>query len=310
MTVLAAPTSMIGPQLTTEPTPLPATRHRTRQTTAAGADPTSAQHRPGDPPTTTEQLLRARGRLPVGHAHRDVLRTRAIEDNLALAGGLARRYAGRGERYDDLRQVAALALVKAVDGYDPDRSTPFVSYAAPTIIGALKRHFRDTAWGMRVPRSTQELLHAIPAATGHLTHLRGRLPTPVELAEHLSVNIDVLLAATAAGQVYRLPSLNEPVVGCDSAELVDLIGAVDPRYDDVDDHLALRPLVAALPPRERRILAMRFYDEMTQDRIGAELGISQMHVSRLLRQTLAQLRAGLLAPTDPPPEAGPRHARR
>jgi RNA polymerase sigma-B factor len=307
MTVLAAPTSMIGPELTTEPTPLPATRHRTRPTTAAVADLTSAQHRPGDPPTTTEQLLRARGRLPVCHPHRDVLRTRAIEDNLALAGRLARRYAGRGERYDDLRQVAALALVKAVDGYDPHRSTPFVSYAAPTIIGALKRHFRDTAWGMRVPRATQELLQAIPAATSHLTHLRGRPPRPVELAEHLSDTIDALLAATNAGQVYRLPSLNEPAIGCDSAELVDQVGAADPRY--VDDHLALRPLVAALPPRERRILAMRFTDEMTQDRIAAELGISQMHVSRLLRQTLAQLRVGFLAsvgtsPVERPPHAG------
>ena len=116
-----------------------------------------------------------------------VLRARAIENNLPLAARLARRYAGRGERLDDLIQVAALALVKAVDGYDPDRTTPFISYAVPTITGALKRHFRDTAWAMRVPRSAQELLLNLSAATASLTHLLGRPPTSVELADHLHV---------------------------------------------------------------------------------------------------------------------------
>lgn len=294
--MLAAPTSILTPQPATEPTPQPNAGRPARRTTAVGTAARRADSLPADSPDTTEHLLRVRGRLPAAHPDRDVLRTRAIEDNLPLANRLAWHYAGRGERYDDLAQVAALALVKAVDGYDPDRTGPFVGYAVPTIIGALKRHFRDTAWGMRVPRSTQELLLQIPAATSHLTHLRGRTPTSAEVADHLSVTIDVLLAAVSAGQVYRLPSLNESVVGHDSAEVIDLTGAADPRYGDVDDHLALGPLLAALPVRERRILAMRFCDEMTQSRIAAELGLSQMHVSRILKRSLDQLRTALLDP--------------
>jgi RNA polymerase sigma-B factor len=305
MTVLATPTSITGTRLTAEPARRPASGQAPSRTTGVGADLTSAEHRPGDPPVATEQLLSARRRLPVGHPDRNVLRARAITDNLPLADRLAWRYAGRGERFDDLRQVAALALVTAVDGYDPDRSTPFVGYAVPTIIGALKRHFRDTAWSMRVPRSTQELLLDIRAAVSHLTQLRGRSPTSVELADHLRVNIDVLRAAVTAAQVYRPPSLNETVGGHDGAELVDQVGAVDPHYAFVDDHLALRSLVAALTPRQRRILTLRFYEEMTQARIAAEIGVTQMHVRRLLRQALAQLRVGLLAAADAPTVAGP-----
>jgi RNA polymerase sigma-B factor len=270
-----------------------------------GTARTRQQRHHGGGPVATEQLLRACRRLPVGHPDRDVLRARAITDNLPLADRLAWRYAGRGEHFDDLRQVAALALVTAVDGYDSDRSTPFVGYAVPTIIGALKRHFRDTAWGMRVPRSTQELLLDVRAAVTHLTQLRGRAPTPAELADHLRVNIDVLHAALTAGQVYRLPSLNQTDGARDGAELGDQIGADDPHYEFVEDHLALRSLVAALTPRQRRILTLRFYDEMTQARIAAEIGVTQMHVSRLLRQALTQLRVGLLAAADDPAAARP-----
>jgi RNA polymerase sigma-B factor len=155
------------------------------------------------------------------------------------------------------------------------------------------RHFRDTAWGMRVPRSAQELHLQLTAATGDLTHLRGRTPTSVELADHLHVNVDVLRAAVSAGQAYRLASLNESVVSDGTTERIDLIGADDPHYGGIDDHLTLRTLLVALPLRERRI-TMRFHDEMSQTRIAAEIGISQMHVSRLLRHALDQLRAGFL----------------
>ncbi|GAA2331750.1 sigma-70 family RNA polymerase sigma factor [Dactylosporangium salmoneum] len=291
--MLAVPTPITEPPPEAERTPRPAPIPPAPPATGSNAPALTRLRLPRDTPFPTEQLLRARGRLPLEHPDRDVLRARAVEDNLPLAKRLARRYAGRGERYDDLRQVASLALVKAVDGYDPNRTTLFVSYAAPTIIGALKRHFRDTAWAMRVPRAVQELLLEIPAATEHLTQLRGRAPTSAELADHLHVAIDLLWAAVSAGQVYRLPSLNESVTGHDSAELIDLTGAVDPRYGAIDDHLTLGVLVSALPPRQRRILTMRFSEEMTQARIGAELGISPMHVSRLLREALAQLRAGL-----------------
>jgi RNA polymerase sigma-B factor len=287
MTMLAAPTSFITPRPATEMTPQPNGDRPARRTSAAV----------GEAPGTTEHLLRVCNGLPAAHPDRGVLRARAIENNLPLAAALARRYAGRGERLDDLVQVAALALVKAVDGYDPDRTGRFISYAVPTITGALKRHFRDTAWGMRVPRSAQELFLELSAATGYLTHLRGRPPTFVELAEHLHVSIDALLAAARAGQAYRLPSLNASAVRDGTTELIDLIGADDPQFSGVDDHLTLRSLLAALPLRERRILTMRFYDEMTQTRIAAEIGISQMHVSRLLRHALDQLRAGFLLHT-------------
>lgn len=252
-----------------------------------------------------EHLLETRGGLPAGHPDRDVLRGRAIESCLPMAHRLAGRYAGRGEPLDDLRQVAALALVRAVDRYDAGRGVPFAGYAAPTIIGALKRHFRDSAWGMRVPRSSQELLLALRPAVTDLTHLHGRAPTAAELAEHLRIDIGALHAAKQAAQAYRLPSLNEPLDDPHAAERIDLIGAIDPRYTGIDDHLTFRSLVAALPPRERRILAMRFHDEMTQARIAAALGVSQMHVSRLLRQTLDRLRAGLLATDTTGFTAGP-----
>lgn len=308
--MLAVPTPITEPPPDTERTPRSAPIPSGPPATGFDAPALSRLHLRRDTPFPTEHLLRARGRLPLDHPDRDVLRTRAVEDNLALANRLARRYGGRGEHYDDLRQVAALALVKAVDGYDPNRTTPFVSYAAATIVGALKRHFRDTAWAMRVPRAAQEILLEIPAATEHLRQLRGRSPTSAELADYLHVTIALLRAAVSAGQAYRLPSLNESVTGHDSAEFIDLAGAVDPHYGTIDDHLTLGPLVAALPSRQRRILTMRFSEEMTQARIGAELGISQMHVSRLLREAIVQLRAGFLAETDASPVEGPPYAHR
>lgn len=242
---------------------------------------------------TTEQLLRQRNDLPADHPDRAKLRARVIEKNLPMANRLARRYAGRGELFDDLAQVAALALVKAVDGYDPSRQIPFPGYAVPTIVGALKRHFRDTAWGMRVARPTQELAREVVAATGELSQQQGRSPTPAELADYLHVHADDIRAAMSASQAYHLASLNAPRAGTDSVDLIDVIGGIDPHYAYIDDHLSLWPLLAALPPRERRILTMRFFGQMTQTRIAVEVGLSQMHVSRLLRQSLAQLRAAM-----------------
>jgi RNA polymerase sigma-B factor len=242
---------------------------------------------------TTEQLLRRYAALTTDHPDRERLRARIIEDNLPMAGRLARRYAGRGEPYDDLAQVAALALVRAVDGYDPSREVPFSGYAVPTILGALRRHFRDTTWAIRVPRSAQELSGKLTVAIGELSQRHGRHPTSPELAHHLEVSVDELLATVAASRAYHLASLNAPLPGADNVEAIELLGAIDPGYSIVDDHLALRPLLAALPLRERRILAMRFYRHMTQERIAVEVGVSQMQVSRLLKQSLAQLRAGM-----------------
>jgi RNA polymerase sigma-B factor len=249
---------------------------------------------PADAPASTEQLLRQRDDSPAGHPDQARLRARAIEENLPMANRLARRYAGRGELLDDLAQVAALALIKAVDRYDPSRQTPFTAYAVPTILGALKRHFRDTAWGMRVPRATQELTHEVVIATDELSQQQGRPPTPAELADHLHVTVDDLRAAVGARQVYHLASLNVPHTAGAGVDRIDLLGGIDPHYAAVDDHLTLRPLLAALSLRERRILTLRFYGHMTQTQIAAELGVSQMHVSRMLRDSLARLRAAML----------------
>ncbi|ROO63237.1 RNA polymerase sigma (RpoX/SigF) subunit [Micromonospora sp. Llam0] len=245
------------------------------------------------PPATSEQLLRRRASLSLDDPDRARLRTRIIEANLPLAGRLARRYTGRGVPYEDLAQVGALGLIKAVDGYDPNRGVPFVSYAVPTILGGIRRHFRDTAWAIRVPRSAQELSARVLSAWGEFSQQRGRQPTDDELADHLEVTVAQLTAALVAAEVYRLPSLNQPPPRSDGPERADLIGTDDPGYQAVDDHLTLRLVLASLPPRERLILAMRFYGDLTQAQIATRVGLSQMHVSRLLRRSLAQLRTGM-----------------
>ncbi len=247
---------------------------------------------PVDASVSTEELLCQRDRLPAEHPDHAKLRARAIEMNLPMAGRLARRYAGRGELRDDLAQVAAVALINAVDRYDPSRQVPFTGFAVPSILGALKRHFRDTAWAMRVPRPIQELALKVPAAADELGHQRGRTPTTAELADHLQATVDDVRAAVGAWHNYRLASLNTPHPDT-GADWGDVIGGVDPRYASIDDHVTLQSLVAELPLRARRILTMRFNDHMTQTQIAAEIGTSQMHVSRLLKHTLARLRAAM-----------------
>jgi RNA polymerase sigma-B factor len=255
----------------------------------------SATQGSGGPVNTsasTEELLRQRDHLPANHPDRAKLRARAIEMNLPLARRLARRYAGRGELLEDLSQVAALALINAVDRYDPRRQVPFASFAAPTILGVLKRHFRDTTWAMRVPRSIQELARRMPAAAERLSQQLARTPSTGELAADLHATVDEVLAAVAARENYHLTSLDRPRddSGVPASET---IGAFDRRYAAVDDHLSIQPLLARLPLRERRILALRFNDHMTQTQIATEIGVSQMQVSRLLRQSLASLRTAM-----------------
>jgi RNA polymerase sigma-B factor len=246
--------------------------------------------------TAARALLILLHDLPVDGPDRERVRQRLIEMHLPLAEYLARRFRNRGEPFDDLIQVANLGLIKSVDGYDASRGAAFTSYAIPMIVGELKRHFRDKGWDVRVPRRLQELRLEIGKVTGDLAQQLGRSPTVADIAERLGVTEEDIIAGLDSGHAYRALSLQAPVQGEEAAtELGDLLGDVDPDLEHVEDREALRPLIAKLPAREQKIIALRFFGNLTQSQIAAQLGISQMHVSRLLSHSLAQLRQGLLA---------------
>ena len=221
------------------------------------------------------------------------MRAEVIEWFLPLAVRLARRFGGRGEPLADLTQVAVIGLIRAIDRFDPDRGVPFACYATPTILGSIKRHFRDSTWSVRVPRQMQEQLPLLGAATEELAQALQRSPTTVELAARLAVSPEDVRATRLSANAYRPLSFDRPL-GWDGSGLIDIVGDLDPRIDAADSHEALRQVLAALPERYQRIIGLRFFADMTQTEIGAELGISQMHVSRLLTKALGQLRAAML----------------
>ncbi|MGH3712158.1 MAG: RNA polymerase sigma factor SigF [Micromonosporaceae bacterium] len=233
--------------------------------------------------------------LPQGHVDRARIRERVIELYLPLAEYLARRFRNRGEAYDDLSQVAVIGLIKAVDGFDPERGVEFASYAIPTIVGELKRHFRDKGWSVRVPRRLQELKLQIARAAGDLTQELKRSPTVADLAAHLVVSEEEVLSGLDTASAYSALSLHTPAGGTDGPEMLDLLGAEDPGLQSVEHRATLRPLIKQLPERERRIIGLRFFSNLTQSQIAEQIGISQMHVSRLLARSLRQLREGVLA---------------
>ena len=237
----------------------------------------------------------------------DVLREDLIRYCLPFAGRLARRYRGRGEYLEDLEQVARLGLVKAIDRYDPERGS-FTAYAVITISGELKRHFRDRTWGVHVPRRVQDLSLEVGHASMVLTSALARTPTTAELAERLGVSEAAVLEAVESAAGYAPASLNAPVAGDGMLEFGDLIGEVDDDLESVTDKLTVTDLLLRLPARERRMLAMRFYGNRTQAEIAAELGISQMHVSRLLSRALSWLREAMLSDTTPRWEGADRPA--
>ncbi|WP_239075617.1 RNA polymerase sigma factor SigF [Planosporangium flavigriseum] len=242
------------------------------------------------------ELLTLLADLPAGGAEHTLVRERLIERFLPLAEYLAGRFRHRGEPFDDLFQVANLGLIKSVDGYDVSRGAAFASYAIPMILGELKRHFRDKGWDVRVPRRVQELRVEISKATGHLAQRLGRSPTVADLAEYLGVREEYIVEGLDSAHAYRAVSLQTPIPGNESdRHLADLVGDVDHQLESVEDREALRPLIAKLSRREQRIIALRFFGNMTQTQIAAEIGVSQMHVSRLLSQALSALRSGLLA---------------
>ncbi|MFG2040803.1 SigB/SigF/SigG family RNA polymerase sigma factor [Dactylosporangium sp. NPDC048998] len=245
--------------------------------------------------TTVNELLRQAAAMDRGDPRRGALRDRAVAHSLPLADRLARRFHGMGESPADLSQVAALGLMKAIEGFDPDYGTDFGGYATPTIVGELKRYFRDKGWGVHVPRRLQELRIEINRVRDSLGQRLGRSPTPKDVADHLGIDEEQVLEALVASSAYRPVSLFAPLGGDDDAgTLADVLGDDDRDIDGVEFRQAIKPLIARLPERERRILSLRFYGNRTQAQIAADLGISQMHVSRLLSRTLDGLRRALL----------------
>ena len=225
------------------------------------------------------------------------LRNELVERHMGLAAHVAQRFGRRGPSDDDLRQVAFLALVKAVDRFEPDRNVAFSTFAGRTIEGEIKRHFRDHTWTVRVPRSAKEVHLRLRRATDELTQQLGRSPTVPELAEHLGIDSDEVVEGIAAGSAYSAASLDAPA-GNDGDGARQL-GADDAGFGHVADVTLVQEMMTRLPEREREIVRLRFYEELSQSEIAERVGISQMHVSRLLRRSFDQMR-GRAAPDDDP----------
>lgn len=226
--------------------------------------------------------------------YRQRLRDEVINLQRPFADYLARRFRNCGEPIEDLRQTAAIGLIKAIDGFDLSRGRSFTAYAVPTILGELRRHFRDKGWDVRVPRRLQELRSEMAAVTEALTHALGRVPTTTDLANELGISEREVQEGMIASHAYSINSLEAPLRRQDDVRtLADLITHDDGGYEVVDARESLRTVIGELSDRERRIIGLRFFHQLTQSEIAAELGISQMHVSRLLRQLLGFLRGRL-----------------
>ncbi len=237
------------------------------------------------------------------------LRDEFVREALPFAGRLARRYRGRGEPSDDLEQVARLGLVKTVDRFDPERGS-FTAYAILTITGEIKRHFRDHTWGVHVPRGQQDRVLEFVHARAALTSELARTPTLAELAQRLGLAESEVLGAQTSAAAHSTESLNSPLGdNPNGTEMGDLLGALDADLNLVDERATVETLLCEIPARERRLLALRFWGNLSQVEIAEELGISQMHVSRLLSRALTWLREAMLSDTPPPwtGSGGPEH---
>ncbi|MFF9283156.1 RNA polymerase sigma factor SigF [Streptomyces griseosporeus] len=256
----------------------------------------TSQHPHDDAPDTVGAFARLAG-LPEGPERR-ALRDELVELWLPMAERIAVRFRGRGESLEDLYQVAALGLVKAVDHYDPARGRAFEAYAVPTITGEIKRHFRDHMWTLHVPRRVQDLRNRVRRAAKEVAQTTpGRAPTVAEIAEQAQLTEEEVRTGMEALECFSALSLEAEMPGTDGYALGDALGAPDPAYDTVVDRVAVKPCIEALPERERTILYLRFFKGMTQSCIAEQLGISQMHVSRLLSGCFAQLREEILSET-------------
>jgi RNA polymerase sigma-B factor len=239
-------------------------------------------------------LLGRYAALAADDPEREALRDELVTGFLPVAQHIARRFSGRGEPLDDLVQVATVGLINAVDRFSPERGSDFFSFAVPTISGEVRRHFRDLGWSMRVPRRLKDLHVSINSAVSNLSQDLGRAPRPTEIAEHLGVPVSDVLEGLEASEAYRSSSLDEMLSSEQgSATVGELVGEADAELERVDFQEALRPVLAELPERERTIVMLRFFANMTQTQIADNVGISQMHVSRLLAQTLDRMRGSM-----------------
>ena len=227
-------------------------------------------------------------------ASRDGARDSLVHLHLPLVEHCARRFRNRGEPFDDLVQVGTIGLIKSIDRFDLERGVEFSTYATPTIIGEIKRYFRDKGWAIRVPRRLQELRMQIGAASAELTQSLGRSPTPRELAEVIGCTVEEIVEGIESSNAYSTLSLDASDDSDDGAgTMFDAIGVEDAGLEHVEIRESIKPLLDRLEPREKKILLLRFFKNMTQSQIAEEIGVSQMHVSRLLNRTLEQLRTSL-----------------
>ncbi|MGW0658315.1 SigB/SigF/SigG family RNA polymerase sigma factor [Streptodolium elevatio] len=248
----------------------------------------------------TDRLLRRLARLEPGTETFGRTRAEVIELNTGLVKHLVRRFVRSGEDFDDVYQTGLVGLVKAVDRYDVERGTGFISFAQPTITGEIKRHFRDTSWAVHVPRGHQELFLVVVKTADQLQTELGRDATDEEIADRLGTTADEVRAGRAAADAHRVGSLDAPMSassgrGDRPLPLQDTLGAEDPGIELAEFRASVAPLIAELPERDQKILRWRFWDDLTQRQIGERLGLSQMHISRLLTSVLSRLRAHLEA---------------
>jgi RNA polymerase sigma-B factor len=237
-----------------------------------------------------QQLVATLGTYRPDDPRRPALRERVITAWLPLAFHLARRYRGRGEDTEDLQQVAVAGLIESVDRYRAERGTAFAAYAVPTVLGEIKRHFRDRCWSIRVPRRHQEVWLSILSVRDALTQDLGRAPRVPEIAARLQITEEQVTGAVEAAQAYHTVSFVEPHAVRRGARTGDTVSACDPGYEWTEIRLTLRDAVARLDERERLLLRLRFHGNLTQKQIGEHLGVSQVHVSRLLSATVRRLR--------------------
>jgi RNA polymerase sigma-B factor len=265
---------------------------------AAAAGPEPTRHSPWPPAAQdpTAIALHSVAHLPRDHPTRRRIRDEAVCRHIPLARKVAARFANRGEANEDLYQVAMLGLIQAADRFDATRCVSFVGYAVPTIVGALRHHFRDTRWHMHVDRRLQELYLETRDTVDYLTQELQRRPTDAETASRMKVEPAMVRAGIAAGRALQPQSLSETLdAGHTDTRYQDILGEEDPRLLNLADRCALTQVLACLPETEQGLLKLRFVDDLTQTQIARRIGVSQMQVSRLLTAVLAKLRAALLA---------------